>query len=509
MKKFKRILLFLGLSISITALNGQEIKGEIISNDNNITIVRVWGTHEDRGYATGYLLAEKIIDLYENFIVPSFGGYLAYAKLIMNNPANFTILEEYKNEAISMIEGIKDAGYEIDADYIDILLANSFLDIANMGMLNLNLRNGCSSLISWGDATNDSELEGKSIITRHMDWNDMDVIIRNQVMVIHIPEEEDEQPWLLIGFAGQISVLSGLNQSGLAVMQHMLADEYSNGSLNKAYEPIWFTLRKIIEKKDFNGDGENNAKDILDGITENTNGYGDGYIVAGMAPAVFANDSLVSIIAEMAPTFPYISIRHNTYEEDAIPGKNLYAANFSISRNDAQHFCMRYDSIIDNIGEGTAIGADESWDLMLNHSSTCAFGGPGNIQFMQYIPEDNYLKLAVHLNDGTQACENEGMIFDTEELFTRTEPVTIGNLFNENDLYKIYPNPSISNVYVKFNNNLIGEKSLKIFSMQGVSIINKATQSTKVVIENLKSGIYILVVYNDKIEIGREVIIIN
>lgn len=509
MNKYKKSILILALVLFYLPIQGQEIKGELISDENNITVIRVWGTHEDRGYATGYLLAEKIIDLYENFIVPSFGEYLAYAKLIISNPANFTVLQEYKNEAISMIEGIKDAGHEIDADYIDIILANSFLDIANLGMLNLNLRNGCSSLISWGDATNNSELGGKSVITRHMDWNDMEVIIRNQVMVIHIPEEEDEQPWLLIGFAGQISVLSGINQSGLSVMQHMLADEYSNGSLNKAYEPIWFTLRKIIEKKDFNGDGENNAKDIINGITKNKNGYGDGYIVAGIAPATFGNDSLTAVIAEISPSMPYISIRHNTYEEDAIPGNNLYAANSSISRNDALNFCMRYDSIIENIGDGTSIGVDESWDLMLNHSSTCAFGGPGNIQFMQYAPENNYLKLSVHLNDGTQACENEAMVFDTAELFTRTEPVIAEEIYHEKKAFRVYPNPSSSSIYIDFCDTLKGDKIIEIYSFEGEYITSKSTQSSTVEFKNLSSGIYLLVIYKDTSKVGSEKIIIK
>ncbi len=509
MKILKTLLLLILLALIITPIKSQEINGEILSEDNNIKIIRVWGTHEERGYATGYLLADNILDLYENFIIPSFGDYMSLARMVISNPAHFNIPQEYQNEAMSMIEGIMDAGHEIEADYIDILLANSFLDVANIGMLNLNLKNGCSSLLSWGNATADTELNGKSVITRHMDWNDMDVIIRNQAMVIHLPDEEDEQPWLLIGFAGQISVLSGFNKSGLAVMQHMLADNYSSGSLNRAYEPIWFTLRKIIEKKDINGDEENNAKDIYTGIKANANGYADGYIITGIAPATFANDSLTAIIAEIAPSSPYMSFRYNTYEDDNIPGDNLYAANSSISRNDAQNFCMRYNAIISNIKDGLEISAEESWSLMLEYSSTCAYGGPGNIQFMQYVPENNYLKLAVHLNDGTQACENTALEFDTDELFIKSPPIT--NIIHSNDYHvNIFPNPSKSSVNIYFDNQLSGSKIIEIYSIEGSLIRKIQTTESIIIIDNIIPGIYIASIrQDDKVTVSKKFVIIE
>ncbi|MFO8067492.1 MAG: T9SS type A sorting domain-containing protein [Bacteroidales bacterium] len=500
-------LLIVIISFQSSKLFGEEIKGEIISDDNNITIVKVWGTHEERGYATGYLLADKITDLYENFILPEFGSDLDFAKLIIDNPDHFIISQDYINEATAMVEGLKDAGFEDSSiDYRDILVANSFLDLANLNETNLNISNGCSSLISWGEATEGTELDGKSVITRHMDWNDMDVIIRNQTVVIHIPEETDEQPWLLIGFAGQMSVLSGINSEGLAVMQHMLADEYSSGTLNKAYEPIWFTLRKIIESTDYNNDGVNNAKDIRDAINSNINGYAESYIVAGMSKSNSENDSLIAIISELAPVEPHISNRYSTYP-DEIPGDNIYAANFSISRNDALNTCIRYDAIKENISDGNEIDANVSWDLMLNHSSTCAFGVTGNIQFMQYIPEDAILKLAIHQNDGTQACESNSFILSTDSLFDNSSETNIvyNNHLNE---FEIYPNPAGNKSQISIKDNFIGEKTIMIFSLDGRLIKKEKIQNNKFEIANMQSGLYILQVYNNDKLIGRKKLII-
>lgn len=509
MKNYKIIsLLIVIICFQSSKLFSEEIKGKIISDDNNITIVKVWGTHEDRGYATGYLLAEEIVDLYENFLVPAIEPYLDFSKLIISNPDHFNISQNYIDEATAMVEGINDAGFDyLSLDYRDILLANSFLDMANLDVTNFNLSNGCSSLISWGEATEGTDLSGKSVITRHMDWNDMEVIIRNQAIIIHIPEETDEQPWLLVGFAGQMSVLSGINSEGLAVMQHMLADEYSSGTLNKAYEPIWFTLRKIIESADYNNDGVNNAKDIRDAINSNINGYADSYIVAGLSKSSSENDSLIAIISEMAPVAPYISNRYNTYS-DEIPGDNLYAANSSISRNDALNMCIRYNAIKESIGEGLEINEDVSWDLMLNHSSTCAFGGPGNIQFMQYIPEDAILKLAIHQNDGTQACESNTFTLNTDTLFVVSSET---NIADNNSIhgFKIFPNPVRSNSQISIYENIPGEKTIKIFSLDGRLIIKEKTKNNKLTITDMQSGLYILQVYNKDLLIGTEKLIIQ
>jgi hypothetical protein len=231
--------------------------------------VKVWGTHEERGYAVGFLLGENVNDLFENYLMPAFGSYYSMARNLMATDAHIKIDSIYIYEAMGMAEGLNASGeMDMTVDYIDVLLANSFLDFQNFLGKGLGLDNGCSSLISWGDATAGTDLDGKCVISRHLDWDDQPVIIRNQVMIVHFPAEEDEQPWLLIGFAGQMSVLSGLNQSGVAVMQHMLSDEYTGASLNKSYEPVWFTMRKAIESADYNGDGVNNCLDINDAVLD-------------------------------------------------------------------------------------------------------------------------------------------------------------------------------------------------------------------------------------------------
>jgi hypothetical protein len=194
------------------------------------------------------------------------------------------------------------------------------------------------------------------MITRHLDWDVVPVLLRNQVMVIHIPTEANEQPWLLIGFAGQISVMSGVNQGGLAVMHQSMNDLVTPAQAFMYYEPITFSMRRAIERKDYNGDGRINVRDIWESISSNPGGVANNYIITGLAPSNAGNDEDIAMVAEVANTPPYYSIRHNTYP-DNIPGQNLYAANAQISRNDALSYCDRYENVVDQLGDGIRISS--------------------------------------------------------------------------------------------------------------------------------------------------------
>ncbi len=495
MKKYIIILLYLLFSFNLFS---QTVNGVIEFEDQQFKIVKVWGTHEERGYATGYLLAEGVNDLMENYLMPAFGSYYDMARNLLLTDAHIKIDSVYIYEAMAMADGLNATGeMSSEVDYIDVLLANSFLDFQNFLGKGLGLENGCSSLIDWGDATSGTDLDGKSVMSRHLDWDDQDVIIRNQVMIIHFPSEIDEQPWAMIGFEGQMSVLSGFNQSGVATMQHMLSDEYTGASLNKAYEPVWFTMRKAIEMNDLNDDGENNCLDINYAINLNVNGFADSYIITGVAPSTFEDNSKIASIVEVTPSEPYITIRNTDYE-DGIPGDNLYAANLTIARNDALHYCTRYNAMMTNFGDGTGISKQDNWDLMLNHSSSCIPGGYGNIQFMQYVPEDNYFKLAIHTIGGNQACENEPVEFSTLDLF---DLPTIIQHTEKKLKIKSYPNPADHNVtfYIP---GIADNDELVIYNNLGIPVKNVKVNvgNTNIDISDLDKGIYLIKLSNSGLQ---------
>lgn len=485
MKKF--ILVILALQFYYLHLSAQTVNGIIVSDSANLTLVKVWGTHEDRGFACGYLLGEKISNMVTGYMIPVFGPYLDAARQMVIDGADITFDSVYVHEAVAMIDGMNASGTNTTGiDYIDGLIFNSYLDIAKLLGLSAD-GPGCSSLMSWGDATTGTGLNGKSVISRHLDWTPNATLIANQVMVIHIPSEEDEQPWAMIGFAGQMSVLSGFNQS-LAVFQHMMSDFTANSVHNQEFEPVWLTLRKAIEKSDYNNDGPNNTLDVMDAVNSNSMGYADGFIVTALAPSIAGADSLVALVAELAPQAPLIVFRNNSYP-DTIPGDNLYAANYEIKRNNHHHYCNRYYGVMNALGDGTSIGMDENWQIMRDHSNS----GSGNIQFMQFIPESDLFRISVH-RDGSPAYQKPPVEFAVSEILEL--PVGLDNYYSDSGIL-VYPNPVKDQLFINNITDKFG-LSVRIFSGDGTLQFSGKLEKEKsaVHVRNLSPGIYFLKIGN-------------
>ena len=133
----KKIFLFLclGLIASGTA-NSQNANGSITYQDDQLTVVKLWGTYEERGFAYGYLLSEEIVELFQNYIKPQFGSYLPMARQIIEDGVHISIDSVFIKEAKAVVAGIDSAGIVSgEVDFLDLLVANSMLDIQGLGSL--------------------------------------------------------------------------------------------------------------------------------------------------------------------------------------------------------------------------------------------------------------------------------------------------------------------------------------------------------------------------------------
>lgn len=483
MKKLAIVLLLFFTFCNIKA----QVNGVIVSDTGKFTIVKIWGTHAERGYAYGYLMGNKIKSLYVNYMRPQIGvSNINTIKQMIADGANISIDANYILEAKGIVSGMVLAGIDTTGiNYLDILVANSFLDItAFSGKKGKDIGLGCSGLMSWGDATLGTDLDGKSVISRHLDWTTNSNLLNSMVMVIHLPSEIDEQPWLLIGFAGQMSVLSG-NNKNIAVYQHVLGNVTgSNPSLGQQYEPIWFSMRKALEKKDYNGDGANNVNDMRSVFNDHPQGYAGDYIVTALAPYSSGVDSLIALVSEITPVNPKFSFRTNSYP-DSIPGDNLYAANYPISRNNAMDFCSRYNGIRSNISNGTNIGSAENWNLLrdFSHQST-------NIQLIQFIPEMDILKVSVYKNSHP-AYQNAPMIYSLNNLFSSVAGISENN---ENHP-RLYPNPCVN--YISIVPAFVSPTLYIIYDYMG-KICEQGYCTQTINTSKLLPGIFKIVIKNEK-----------
>ena len=487
----KTMIILVLASICSLSLKSQ-INGAIVADTNNIQVIKVWGTHYERGFAYGSLMGPEITQTFSNYLKPQFGSFYSVAKNIVTNGQNLKIDSVFTVEARAIIAGMDAAGTNTTGmDYADLLVANCFLDISEI--MGVSPGMGCSSLMSWGDATSGTDLDGKSVISRHLDWSTSSYLVNNQVILIHLPSDTGEQPWLCIGFAGLFSVLSGFNQN-LGVFQNMM-DDFSGSSVQgNLYEPIWFTLRKAIEKSDYNSDGQNNVGDVRSALQDQNAGCADGYLISALARSTAGSDLLTALVAEVAPVPPYLTFRSNSYD-DKIPGDNLYAANSQIARNNAKNYCSRYNAVATQLATGTGISSAESWELLRDYSHLSH-----NLQFMQYAPELDLFRISPRKGT-TAAYLREPVVFSISELFSTNSG--INDPVAEKPAISIYPNPSDGTLILEGLDPRGKDVIITIQDVSGKQVLYKSltnpASKLELNVQSLTTGVYFIHVrYGDK-----------
>jgi hypothetical protein len=464
MKKviFILILLF-GSSVSLFS---QTVNGEIVSDSGNVTVVKLWGTSEERGFALGYLLGDKISAIAEGFIVPFYGNHIEEVRELIEEGTSIVIDSVYQDEAKAVISGMDAAGFNPQGyDYLDILAGNIFNDMYDWPFSKDSKNMQCSAFMNWNDATFGTDLNGCSVISRHLDNAFIpDVCYSNGSIVVHIPSEEGQQPWLIVDFGGPIAPTSGINQSGYSIFQNGMGWSWDPDT-TAPYVPVRFMMRKVLESNDYNGDDAYNMHDIRDAISDNEQGYATGKIFCALGPSTSVYDSLIALITEVAPEYPFITFRTNSYN-DSIPGDNLYAANDEIARNNSHNYCLRYYSMIDTIGDGYNISSEANWEMMRIHSN----GGYGNLMFMQFIPEWNQLKLSIcqKINGiNYPAYTTEPVVYDLSELFSLSTGVPGTTVKNYALDLTISPNPFSDYTSITFELAEPISTEIKIFNQIG------------------------------------------
>ncbi len=463
-------------------LVAQPVKGFIYADTAGVQVVKVWGTHQERGYALGYLTGTKITDVIVNYLKPEFGVFYPMARNIIIQGNDLEIDVVYKAEAQAVVDGMNASGTNpSNLDQTDILVGNTFLEITNLLMMQSGMN--CSELMSWGDATAGTDLDGKPVIARHLDWEYSTVLSRNNVIVVHFPSETEEQKWLLIGFSGMFSALSGFNQE-FGAFQNMMDDNYTQGTNGKHYIPIWFALRRAMEAADYNGDGARNVQDVRSSLQDCTMGFADGFIISALGQSA-GYDSLVAMVAELAPGAPTHTYRYSNYP-DSIPGDNLYTANYQIARNNAMHFCSRYNGIRNHIGDGTLIGLDTNWNLMRDWSHL-----PANLQFMQYAPESDFMRISVYRNS-KPAWQNDPVVFTLTELF---DDPTVGT-GDSPELPRVWciPNPASGSIRLMTDAAAGSRFGVDITDPTGRSLLHRDGYLTgeSIDVSALRPGLYLV-----------------
>lgn len=448
------IFLFFVLNLSLPA----QICGDTLTVQGK-KILKVWGSHYDRGYAHGYLLGDQIRDIAVDYFI---GSFLLYNPLTYDYCRNyfdehFQIDYRYFNEAQGMIDGMTDTGVEMYVEEIDkylepedVLMANSLVDLYNLYFINSDLQFGCSSLSAWGESTiADEELQGNLVITRNMDWSASQILIDNHLLIVNLPTEENEISWVSFSFAGMIGALSGINSSGTAAFMNV-------GNINTVGDdaqlhPIFFSIRDGLEHYDYNYDGEQNEMDVVSSISDRS------HLTGSIVHAVHDPDAVVI----ESNNFMGSAIR--TVEDNtSIPDFNLVATNhFRVLY--PPMYCFRYNAFTDSLENSIQQSIFRNWNI------TAGAGGvTSNLHSIQFVPSLDLIKWST-ADHNTPAYLQEPAVFDLQDLLT-VETFSDEMMLAKESILLAGPNPLSSGTTLYFNPQGNIEVNLAIYNIKGQKI---------------------------------------
>jgi len=229
-----------------------------------VPVIVLSGTHYERGYRHGKELRNKILDVVDNYVLERINP-LVYAVMVSRLEGLVAIDEGMAQEARGIVQGAKDAGggafsssrLPRDLTWLDVVAFSAYVDYVG---------SGCSSVSAWGEATEATDLKGQAVLARNLDWSLDPVLLRNQVLFIHIPKEDGEAPFVSVGFAGFIGCLSCVSESGLGAFLNLgFGSRSGEFPPDHPFTPVSVALRRAVESP---GRGTSLVDDFVVALTK-------------------------------------------------------------------------------------------------------------------------------------------------------------------------------------------------------------------------------------------------
>jgi hypothetical protein len=305
-----------------------ELHGALEERDGQ-TLLRVWGTPAQMGYAHGFLLRDRIVDVVENYalaMVPP--GTLDTAATFYSAVAD--IAPSLQAETEGIVAGMKAAGgarveslgRELTA--ADLLVLNALTDLIAIG---------CSSVSTWD--------ERGAVMVRNLDWTEDPDLLRNQVLIVWRPSDPERQPLVSVAFAGYVGCLSCMNEAGVAALFNM---GYGDGAASVAqalggFAPSNLLLRDALERRDVDGDGASTGNDVEHALREHTNA--GSFIVHVLEPTSTARDRSPARVLEVEAD----GVHARGPDRDSPLGASMLAATNHLRGKEGPQQCSRYAKI--------------------------------------------------------------------------------------------------------------------------------------------------------------------
>jgi len=167
------------------------------------TVLRVWGSRQQIGYAIGATFADDIVSAFDEVRDMS-GNYYSVLRGAMTS---LTFLPKGVEEEFNgLVEGVKSVRPEADVDATDMKVLNTFGDWSY----------ACRSHSCWGSRV---EAPYSTLSTRRLDFGSPLAVVHHHVLYAIEPSDEPVR-WVNLAWPGFVSVVTGVNEYGSLVSVH-------------------------------------------------------------------------------------------------------------------------------------------------------------------------------------------------------------------------------------------------------------------------------------------------
>lgn len=194
------------------------------------------GTPEEMGYQHGRLLAQKIRHIIKEGYLPKAlwsRGYTREYVMAQSERMEKHMPPQYIAEMKAVVKGLEAAGVK-DIPYEEIRLGVTQAEILHFDP---NSPPGCSNFACWGKWTTD----GRLLHGRNLDWS-IDADAQDDA-VIFVWRPKGGSPFMMVGWAGGIGSVSGMNAKGITIGEMTLPTP------NATFDglPLLLTMRRVLE----------------------------------------------------------------------------------------------------------------------------------------------------------------------------------------------------------------------------------------------------------------------
>ncbi|MBL8723205.1 MAG: hypothetical protein JNK49_04125 [Planctomycetes bacterium] len=283
----------------------------------DLTLLRVWGTPAERGFAHGKLLATEIARVAVGEFVARFGSKPALLDMARKSVER---LIEYPEEVQAELDGLFDGLQASGVDLQMPALKRSFdrTDLAVANALDVFGLMGCSGFTLWGD-----QVEGGGVLTaRNFDWPLTGAHLLDGTMLL-VEHRGAGKAVCAVTWPGYLGAVTGINRDGAAAFLHVGTGRISMTPRPGSW-PTAIAARELLAVVDVGTPKTawQQAEQLL-GNTSPPAGFMTRVVLpgapAGEAPAVVFETDVAKCVRAATPDGLCVTTNHFTTRDDGRP----------------------------------------------------------------------------------------------------------------------------------------------------------------------------------------------